>query len=240
MEMKFNETLERMERQHNEAIREINSKLEKCDPVEKLAEKLDRKIREYQTNPTGNFMSLLVETLRLTSDLAGDSPKITDLKAQLPVTIKNMTASNFCILSEGRRHFFAFENSIFASSAAHQRLGIRHDGIKPSTGIEWTIEADEDGDLVYLKNVHLGQYLYATEDKFPGYSSYRQMALAPKRQTGVFKWKFLPYNGSFDHFLVQNIAFEENFETSCGHGTSQVSTICTTKSANFWFSVEKC
>jgi septin family protein len=118
-------------------------------------------------------------------------------------------------------------------------LGTRRDGTKPSTGAEWTIEADADDDSVYLKNVLLGQYLYATEDKFPSYSQYREMALAPKRQTDEFKWKFLPQDDTGNKFFVQNVAYEENLSPNSMYSTSTIWTMCTYK-GTYQFTVQKC
>jgi hypothetical protein len=95
----------------------------------------------------------------------------------------------------------------------------------------------EDDGTVYLKNVYLSQYLYATKDKFPNDPRYRKIALAPKKQTGEFKWKFIPYTQRFSH--VQNVAYEEYFEHSCGYNEPLIYTMCLSKD-KMSYQVTKC
>jgi hypothetical protein len=123
-------------------------------------------------------------------------------------------------------------------------LGVLENGTKPATGAEWTIEAGEDGNSVYLKNVHVGQYLYATEEKIPGYSGKRKIVLAPKEQTEEFKWQFAPQDHSCTTFMVQNVAYKnENIAISCGRNKWPIWTMCTTEDtriSRFEVLVKKC
>jgi hypothetical protein len=235
MEAKMNQILENKESKYIGAINSTNVRIEgysgKLDEIYKervasTAAPFREEISRYNNTRIGNFMSLLLYTMRLKSSPYWDTLEVTGLRNNLPDSIKTITTSNFCIKGYNR-YIFAFDNSHFDAPVANQRIGALRYGSKPRTGAEWTIEASEDGESVYLKNVYRGQYLYAKEALFGTDSSYRETFFGGKENSDRFKWMILPTDSNANYFYVKNVRQNTRIEQACAHSTSSTYTVCT-------------
>jgi hypothetical protein len=250
MEAKMNESLEKKESKYIGAIDQTNARIDgysgMLDEIHKeraavaaataaaaaaATKKFREEISSYNNNRIGNFMSLLLYTLQLKSSPYWDRPEVTGLRNNLPDTIKSIATSNFCLRYNS--YMFAFENSHFDAPVDDQRIGLLLNGSKPRTGAEWTIEASEDGESVYLKNVLLGQYLYATEDRYKIGSSNMKLAFGRKENSGRFKWVFLPEDNSVSWFFVQNVKQTTRIERECGYRKSPIDTVCSSSKTGY-------
>jgi hypothetical protein len=252
MDKKINTVVNTMESKYIEAINRTNARIEgysgMLDEIYKegaaAATAFRGEINRYNSFPERNFMSLLLYTMRLKSSPYGYTPEVTGLRKNLPDSIKNITTSNVCLKNYQRGNYiFAFDNSHFDAPVANQRIGALYGGTKPRTGAEWTIEASEDGESVYLKNVYRGQYLYATENRFGGDSRYRETFFGRKEYSDRFKWIILPPDSNANYFYVKNVKQNTRIEHRCGHSTSSTATVCASFSSdngdNHWM-FERC
>jgi hypothetical protein len=206
----------------------VQEEQEDDDAIKKLAEEFSGEMSKYDNNPESNFMSLLIYTLQLRNSPYSDSRTITKLRNSLPDSIKTISAPNFCLKHHSSpRYIFAFDNPHFEGQLDDQRIGMLDNSTKPLTGAEWTIEASENGDYVYLKNVHRDQYMYATEDMFPDSDRYQKIAFGPKEGSGAFGWVFLFQENNPKQFVVQNLEQKRVIEYYCDDGRDPIKTVCT-------------
>jgi hypothetical protein len=190
-----------------------------------------------------NFMSLLLYAVQLRSSPYVNSSKVTASRNSLPESIKTIATSNFCLRNRNAPHYmFAFENAYFDYPVADQRIGASYGGTKSRTGVEWTVEASEDGGSVYLKNVYLDRYLYSTEDKFGDYSYRNKLAFGQKENSDRFKWVFLPEDNSASWFFVQNVELNTGISYGCGHSKSPIYTVCLSSGTDAWsqWALDRC
>jgi hypothetical protein len=189
--------------------------------------KFREEISNYNNAPKGQFMPLLLYTLQLKSSPYWDSPEVTGLRNDLPDSIKTITTSNFCLKNSYFPYYmFAFQHSHFDPPMADSRIGVLYNLSRPRTGAEWTIEASEDGKSVYLKNILLDQYLYATEDQIHSDSANKKMAFGRKENGDSFKWVFLPKDNIDSWFFVQNVEQKASIEWACGPSKAKIRAAC--------------
>jgi hypothetical protein len=199
-------------------------------------------ISRYNNDREVNFMSLLVYTLQLRNSPYWERLEVAGLPNNLPESIKTIATSNFCLKSFiYNRFLFAFKNSYFSAPMTDQRIGSSN-GTKPRTGAEWSVDASEDGGSLYLKNVYLGQYLYATEDRIGLSSAYLKMAFGQKENSDRFKWVFIPDDDTGSRIAVQNVKQKKLIELSCGHSDSLIYTVCSSTGTSDWqkWEFERC
>jgi hypothetical protein len=214
-----------------------------CTNERNMADDLKIELRNYKNDPKTHFMSLLRFALRLKNHTTSESSEIAALKSQLPDIIHKMAWSNICLRGSnaycGHPVFFGSSSPDPASAS---RVLSYSGGSKPSSGYSWMVELSEDGDSVYLKNVHLDQYLYATTGTYNLYSSsYRRMDLAPKSKSDAFQWKFIPSDNPVSMLHVQNFEYATYLMThSCWKRYGGVSIVPLAPSGEIRWSVEVC
>jgi hypothetical protein len=204
---------------------------------DKYISDLKVKLKELVTDRIKNFMALLRFAFRLKELSDVDSKKVQAIATQLPNAIKQMTTSNICLPFYYHKYYlYAFTEVCFDGLLSDQKLGA-HETTKPTIGASWTVELTADGEAVYLKNVDLDMYLYATDEQFPKYHNAeleaKKIHLGPKNETDpAFRWKFVPIECF--RMLVQNIGNSLNLEWACASNNNPTKAICLSSKEDEW------